>query len=114
MTAAGTKASADRCITSVPDRPGRRIGPIDDKLTQLLSLYSIVGFIVIFSIGWFGFAHFVPPRSPADSEEQLAQWFQQHQVGIQVGMVMAVFASALLLPWGGAMCGQLSRLEGEE
>ncbi|WP_236977260.1 MULTISPECIES: hypothetical protein [Mycobacterium] len=82
------------------------------KRVQLWSLYSVFGFIALFLIGWVLLARMVPPPSPTNSAEQMARFFRDHLVGIRVGMVLALFASALLLPWGGAICTQMLRVEG--
>ncbi|WP_293045101.1 hypothetical protein [Mycobacterium sp.] len=82
------------------------------KRVQLWSLYSVFGFIVLFLIGWVLLARMVPPPSPADDPEQIGRFFRDHLFGIRVGMVLSLFASALLLPWGGAICAQMLRVEG--
>lgn len=82
------------------------------KRVQLWSLYSVFGFIALFLIGWVLLARMVPPPSPADNPEQIGRFFRDHLFGIRVGMVLSLFASALLLPWGGAICAQMVRVEG--
>jgi hypothetical protein len=83
------------------------------KRVQLWSLYSVFGFIALFLIGWVLLARMVPPPSPTSTPEQLAGFFRDHLFGIRVGLVLALFASALLLPWGGAICAQMLRMEGD-
>jgi hypothetical protein len=82
------------------------------KRVQLWSLYSVFGFIALFLIGWVLLARMVPPPSPTSTPEQIDRFFRDHLFGIRVGMVLALFASALLLPWGGAICAQMLRIEG--
>jgi hypothetical protein len=85
---------------------------MSDKRLQLWCIYSVFVFAGLFLIGWVLLARFVPPPSPIDSPEEIAQFYRDNLVGIRVGMVLALFASALLLPWGGAICAQMLRIEG--
>lgn len=85
---------------------------MSDKRVQLWCVYSVFGFIAVFLIGWVALAGFVPPPSPTDSAQQITAMFEQRLVGIRVGLVLCVFASAFLLPWGGAICAQMLRIEG--
>jgi hypothetical protein len=85
---------------------------MSDKRVQLCCLYSVFGFIALFLIGWVPLAHMVPPPSPTNTPEEMARFFREHLFGIRVGMILALFASALLLPWGGAICAQMLRIEG--
>lgn len=79
---------------------------------QLWCIYSAFGFIGLFLIGWIPLAHFVPPSSPAAAAEEIAQLYRDNLMGIRIGMVLAIFSSALLLPWGAAVCAQMQRIEG--
>ena len=85
---------------------------MSDKRVQLLCVYSVFGFIAVFLVGWVLLAGFVPPPSPADSAQHIAAIYEQRLAGIRVGLVLCIFASALLLPWGGAICAQMLRIEG--
>ncbi|MDB5968368.1 MAG: hypothetical protein JWQ90_818 [Hydrocarboniphaga sp.] len=85
---------------------------MSDKRVQLWCAYSVFGFIVLFLIGWVGFAGFVPPRSPMEGADDIAQFYRANLLGIRIGMVLSIFASALLLPWGGAVSAQILRIEG--
>ena len=85
---------------------------MSDKRVQLYCAYSVFGFIAAFLIGWVLLAGFVPPPSPAASAEHIAELYRHRLLGIRAGMVIAVFSSALLLPWGGAICAQMLRIEG--
>lgn len=85
---------------------------MSDQRTQLWCVYSAYGFIALFLIGWVGLAGFVPPVSPTATPEAVARFYADNLIGIRVGMVISIFASALLLPWGGAICAQMLRIEG--
>lgn len=62
---------------------------------------------------WVLLAGFVPPPSPATSAERIARLYRHRLLGIRVGMVLALFASSLLLPWGDASCAQRLRIEAQ-
>jgi hypothetical protein len=83
-----------------------------DKRVQLCCAYSVFGFIAAFLIGWVALAGFVPPQSPTASADQIAHFYRGRLLGIRIGMVIALSASSLLLPWGGAICAQMLRVEG--
>src|SRR5215218_2033561 len=85
---------------------------MSDKRVQLWCLYSVFVFIALFLIGWVFLARMVPPPSPMDPPGVIAQFYGDTIIGIRVGMVIAIFASALLLPWGGAVCAEMLRMEG--
>ena len=84
---------------------------MSDRRMQLWCAYSVFGFIAVFLVGWVVLAGFVPPPSPTDSAQHIAAAYEERLVGIRVGLVLCIFASALLLPWGGAICAQMLRIE---
>jgi hypothetical protein len=79
--------------------------------TQLGCVYCCYVFIVLFFVGFALVAGFVPPPDPAADAQQIAEFFRDHTVRIRVGMFICLFASALLLPWGGAIAAQMRRAE---
>jgi hypothetical protein len=82
-----------------------------EKRIQLFSCYACYAFLVLFGVGWVALAGFLPPPSPAASALKIAHQFRGNTTGIRVGMVISMFSSALLLPWGGAVCAQLRRID---
>jgi hypothetical protein len=85
---------------------------MSDKRIQLWCLNSVFVFVALFLIGWVLLARIVPPPSPMAAPDEIAQFYGDNRIGIRVGLVIAIFASALLLPWGGAICAQMLRMEG--
>jgi len=79
---------------------------------QKWCVYSVFVFIGLFLTGWVLLARMVPPPSPMETPDQIAEFYLSRLTGIRVGMVLAIFAAALLLPWGGAICAQMLRIEG--
>jgi hypothetical protein len=69
-------------------------------------------FLALFTIGWVPLAGFVPPPDPAADAATIAAMFRENTFGIRLGMCLCVFATALLLPWGGAVIVALRRAQG--
>jgi hypothetical protein len=80
--------------------------------SQLVCIRAGYAFLALFIIGWVPLAHFVPPPDPAADAQRIAAIFRAHTTGIRLGMCVCIFASALLLPWGGAIIVQMRRVEG--
>jgi hypothetical protein len=80
--------------------------------SQLLCIRSGYVFLALFVVGWVPLAHFVPPPDPAAGAHQIADMFRGNTTGIRLGMCLCIFASALLLPWGGAVIWQMRQIEG--
>lgn len=70
---------------------------MSDRRVQLWSIYAAFGFIAIVLIGWVALTGFVSPNSPAAGAQEIARPYRDRLIGIRVGMVMSIFASALLL-----------------
>jgi hypothetical protein len=70
---------------------------------------AIVGFGVPFVL----VAGLVPPPSPAWSASELADFFADNVTGIRVGVLCAMFASALLLPFYAVISSEIKKIEGE-
>lgn len=85
---------------------------MSSKRVQLWCVYSAYAFCALFLIGWVGLAGFIPPISPLAEPAAVVQFYSHNLLGIRVGLVLSLFASALLLPWGGAICAQMLRVEG--
>lgn len=73
-----------------------------------------VGFVVIFTIGFWGVAGFVPPPSPSDDAEKIAGLFRDDATSIRVGMLLTALAAILIIPWAAAISTQLRRIEGPD
>jgi hypothetical protein len=65
--------------------------------------------IVVFLVG-FLVAGFVPPRSPGESAQVTAATFAEHSNRIQIGLIIAGFAAALIAPWSVAISLQIKRI----
>lgn len=71
-------------------------------------------FLALFVVGWVPLAGFVPPPDPAAGPDVIAAMFRDNTIGIRLGMCLCIFATALLLPWGGAVVVALRRAQGHD
>lgn len=74
------------------------------------------GALVCFFLFWIGFwvlAGFVPPPSPKDSPEEIAQMFQEDKNRIRIGMITCMFAVTFLGPLAAVITLQMRRIEGK-
>ncbi|OBJ42486.1 hypothetical protein A5630_20805 [Mycolicibacterium mucogenicum] len=69
-------------------------------------------FVVVFIAGFVLVAGFVPPPTPMTSAAEIKQNFVDNDMAIRIGMCICVLASALLLPWGGAIAAALRTVRG--
>ena len=69
---------------------------------------------VIWVVGLLVFARFIPPPSPRDGAEQIAHFFDEHAVGIRVGMVLLLVGGVLYQPWVAVITVQMKRIEGSQ
>jgi hypothetical protein len=68
--------------------------------------------IVLWMLGFWAFAGFLPPPSPADSAQVLAEMFNNHRNAIRIGLLITAFGATLLAPFFGVVTVQLRRIEG--
>jgi hypothetical protein len=83
---------------------------IDRKL-QLTCAYSGYAFTLLFVVGFWVIAGFVPPPHPTESAIRIAAIYRTNHNAIQIAMALCVLSSALLLPWGAAVTAQMRRIE---
>jgi len=79
---------------------------------QRLCAWSGVVCLVTFFLGFWVIAGFIPPPSPKLTGEQLSDLFTGDKVRIRIGMIVSIFASALLASWAAAISTQMRRMEG--
>lgn len=74
--------------------------------------WSGVIFILGWLIGFVFFAQLVPPPSPDDSAETVAQVFADNRFGVQFGMMLTLFVSPFYASWAAALAAQMKRIRG--
>jgi len=70
----------------------------------LMMLMWVGAFVVL--------AGFLPPSDPQASPEAIRDLYAEHTVAIKLGLVISMAGSALLVPFGVAISGQLKRIDG--
>lgn len=69
--------------------------------------------VVCFGIPFVFLAGFIPPPSPSWSSERIASFYADNLTGIRVGILGALFASALLLPFYAVVSSEIKKIEGK-
>jgi uncharacterized membrane protein YjgN (DUF898 family) len=78
---------------------------------QLACVWSGVAFIVLYAIGFWAIAGFIPPPRPSMSAEQVGALYDAHRTEIRIGMLVALVASTLLFPFFTVISMQIARIE---
>ncbi|WP_354700209.1 hypothetical protein DSM112329_00474 [Paraconexibacter sp. AEG42_29] len=68
----------------------------------------IIGWVAAFVV----LARFIPPPSPEKSPADVVDMYREHTGAIQLGLVITLFASALLVPFAAVISAQMRRIEG--
>src|SRR5262245_34825835 len=68
--------------------------------------------IVLWVLSWVFLARFIPPPSPLKTPLEVVDFYDDKIDGIRFGMVITMFASALLVPFASVIAAQMKRIEG--
>ena len=68
--------------------------------------------IVLWVASWVFLARFIPPPSPEKTPLEVVNFYDDKIGAIRVGMVLTLFASALLVPFASVIAAQMKRIEG--
>lgn len=68
--------------------------------------------IVLWVGSFIVLARWIPPPSPRDPAGEVLSRFADHTFGIQLGMELTMYASALLIPFCAVIYAQMRRIEG--
>ena len=79
---------------------------------EKIGAWSGVIFIILFSIGWWPVAGFLPPPDPTATGEQIAEFYQSNTWGIRAGLLLAAVSCTFYYPWVAAISAQMKRIEG--
>ncbi|MCX2931817.1 hypothetical protein ORI20_16160 [Mycobacterium sp. CVI_P3] len=80
--------------------------------TQRLCAWCAPALMVIFFIGFWLIARFIPPPSPAWSAAEIADFYRQNSFRIKLGITIAMWSGMLCTPWVIALGLQMKRIEG--
>lgn len=79
---------------------------------QKISAYLGFAWVLLFFLGFWAIARFVPPPSPRLGPQAIKQFFMGNVSGIRIGMLINMLAGGLILPWSAAWAVQMKRIEG--
>ena len=97
--------------SEVKDRSPAAAVKLGFRNQRLLAWSGPVG-IVIMLVGYWPFARFLPPPSPASDAETIAQFFRVHATGVRIGMVLMMAGATFWITFCFATSMQLRRIEG--
>lgn len=78
-----------------------------------LCILSIVAGSVLFGVGLWPLAHFLPLLDPLYSAEKIASIYQSNVIGIRLGAIAMMFSASLNVSFFGAIFVYIKRIEGE-
>jgi hypothetical protein len=80
---------------------------------QLLCAWSGIAFVVVFTIGFWFLANFLPPPSPRATAAEIAALYRQNTLQIRFGMLLMMACSGLISPFVAVIAVQMKRMEGK-
>jgi hypothetical protein len=78
--------------------------------TQLISLWTVPVFGVIYVIAFVAFPGFLPPMSPNLTADQVAAFYQEHTAAIRFSMVTYDLLGVMLIPFFMVIVVQMKRM----
>jgi hypothetical protein len=79
---------------------------------QLFCAWAGIAFVVLFTVGFWFLAQYLPPPSPRAGAAEIAALYQQHTVQIRLGMLFMMGCSGLICLFVAAIAVQMKRMEG--
>jgi hypothetical protein len=79
---------------------------------QRVLIWSGLAMIVVWLGAFLFIAGFIPPSAPTSSADTIVRLYENHSIAIKLGLVLSMLGSALLVPYGVAISGQLKRIDG--
>lgn len=83
-----------------------------NKHNQRLCIYAGLLFTVLFGIGWWLVAGFLPPPNPKAGAAEIVRFYQTDTWKIRLGLIITVVSVTFYYPWIAAMSVQMKRIEG--
>jgi len=94
------------------DREPVTANPEFQRVLRTACIWSWPVCVVVFGFFFAVIAGFVPPPREDWSAAQLAQFYADNRTDIRVGIIGAMFASALLLPFFTVISSEMRKIEG--
>jgi hypothetical protein len=79
---------------------------------QTLCVWSGILSIVLFFVGFWPLAGFLPPIPPSWDAEHVAAFYRSGSLGVRFGSILMLFSGSLLVPFYAVVSVQLKRIEG--
>lgn len=73
---------------------------------------SAVIFMLLFGTGWAVVAGWFPPPSPTLSAEEIARQYGENFMRIRLGLVLMMTGTLFFVPFTGALCTLIAKIEG--
>jgi hypothetical protein len=67
--------------------------------------------LVLWVVSFIALAGFIPPPRPLNTPDQVVAMYRDHTTLIRLGLVITMFASALLVPFASVISAQMRRIE---
>jgi len=83
-----------------------------NRRAQRICAWSGIALILLFFLGFWVIAGFMPPPNPLADGSQLAATYIHHTGKIQAGLMIGMFAIGLLPLWSAVLTVQMKRIEG--
>jgi hypothetical protein len=84
---------------------------VNAKVQRMCVLCGIP-MMVLWMVGFWAFAGFLPPPSPQMSPDALVAMFDENRTAIRIGLLITAFAATLLAPFFAVITAQIKRIEG--
>ena len=79
---------------------------------QRILIWCGPAMLLVWLLAFIFLAGFIPPSDPMLTPEQVVTIYSQNTFMVRFGLVVAMFGSALLVPYAVAISGQLKRIDG--
>lgn len=83
-----------------------------DTRSQSYCWWSGIIFMLMYGLGWWILAGFLPPPSPNATGDEIAQFYQADSWRIRLGLVVAAASCMFYFPWISLISIQMKRIEG--
>ena len=81
--------------------------------SQLVCAWCAIAFAVVFTVGLWPFANFLPPMSPALSAAEIATIYRENTLPLRFGTLVMMTGAAFMIPFLAVTAIQMRRIEGE-
>ena len=99
--------------TQAPSPSGRlSTSAAPDPTVQRWCALFAPGVLVVFFIGFWPIAGYVPPPSPMRSAAEVARFYQTNTNGIRIGLIIGMFACCWIVPWSALLSQQMRHAAG--